>query len=421
VQPQDPSPHYVGARHRHRRRSTPTEIELEHGHGHGPAAPADRRVRIAIAALLVPALLATLVGLIMLYPFDDRRSSAKDPSVRISAHVTAAAEVDCADGGPGGTGCLALTTEMSDGPRAGQSIVTLVSVVRGKAPFGVGDDVIMLWSGENPGNPDSFQIVDFQRDRPLLVLALVFAAAVLTLGRWRGLAALVGLGFTGVVLLAFMLPAILAGRDPLAVAVVGCCAIMFGVLYLTHGLSARTSTAVLGTLLSLLLIGLLGAAFAAATSLTGADEDTANLAAGLGNDLDGRGLVLAGLMIGALGALDDVTVTQTSAVWELRRADPRLPPTALFGAAMRIGRDHVASAVNTLVLAYAGAALPLLLLFSVAERGLTDTLTTQVIATEVVRSLVGSIGLVASVPLTTALAVLVVTRSRRDDTSAVAG
>jgi uncharacterized membrane protein len=278
----------------------------------------------------------------------------------------------------------------------------------------------MLWSGEDPGDPDSYQIVDFQRDRPLLVLALVFAAAVLALGRWRGFAALVGLGVTAVVLLAFMLPAILAGRDPLAVAVVGCCAIMFGVLYLTHGFSARTSTAALGTLLSLLLIGLLGAAFAALTSLTGTDEDTANLASVLGSDLDGRGLVLAGLMIGALGALDDVTVTQTSAVWELRRADPCLRPAALFGAAMRIGRDHVASAVNTLVLAYAGAALPLLLLFSVAERGLTDTLTTQVIATEVVRTLVGSIGLVAAVPLTTALAVAMVTRSRRDGRSAVA-
>ncbi|WP_433285778.1 YibE/F family protein [Pseudonocardia sp. CA-142604] len=369
----------------------------------------------------MPALLATVVGLIVLYPVEDRLPSAQDPSVRIAAHVTAATEVDCTDGQPGGSGCLALTTEMSEGPRAGQSIVTLVSVVRGKAPFGVGDDVIMLWSGENPGDPDSYQIVDFQRDQPLLVLALVFAAAVLALGRWRGLAALVGLGFTALVLLAFMLPAILAGRDPLAVAVVGCCAIMFGVLYLTHGFSARTSTAALGTLLSLLLIGVLGAAFAALTSLTGRDEDTANLASTLGTDLDGRGLVLAGLMIGALGALDDVTVTQTSAVWELRRADPYLRPTALFGAAMRIGRDHVASAVNTLVLAYAGAALPLLLLFSVAERGLTDTLTTQVIATEVVRTLVGSIGLVASVPLTTALAVAVVTRSHRGGRSAVAG
>jgi uncharacterized membrane protein len=119
-------------------------------------------------------------------------------------------------------------------------------------------------------------------------------------------------------------------------------------------------------------------------------------------------------MIGALGALDDVTVTQTTAVWELRAADPELRGIALFRAAMRIGRDHVASAVNTLVLAYAGTTLPLLLVFSVAQRGLGDVLTTQVIATEVVRTLVGSIGLVAAVPVTTAVAVAVATRSRSE-------
>ena len=293
----------------------------------------------------------------------------------------------------------------------GTTIVTLVSVVRGVAPFTTGDDVVLTVDGD-PADPQSYQLADLQRGSPLVVLAVLFAAAVVTLGHWRGVAALGSFAFTAVVLTGFVLPAILAGRDPLAVAVVGCSAIMFVALYLTHGISARTSTAVLGTLASLVLIGLLGAAFAASAELTGVDEDYASLANALGYGLDGRGLVLAGLMIGALGALDDVTETQTSTVSELRRADPGLPAAALFGAAMRIGRDHVASPVNTLVLAYAGAALPLLLLFSVAERVLADTLTTQVIATEVVRTLVGSIGLVASVPLTTALAVGVVTRGR---------
>jgi len=266
-------------------------------------------------------------------------------------------------------------------------------------------------AGQDPADATDYQIVDFQRGTPMLGLALVFAAAVVALGRWRGAAALTALGVTAVVLALFVLPAILAGRDPLAVAVVGSCAIMFAALYLTHGVTARTSAALLGTLASLLLIGLLGAAFAAATRLTGADEDTANLAATLGTPIDGRGLVLAGLVIGALGALDDVTVTQASAVWELRAADPQRSSGQLFRAAMRIGRDHVAAAVNTLVLAYAGSALPLLL-FSVAQRGLADTLTTQVIATEIVRTLVGSIGLVAAVPVTTAPAVAV-TASRR--------
>jgi len=413
VRPTDPTPQGPapqGARHRHRHR-TPPAPEIGHGHGHGPAAPAGGRVRVAIAALLVPAVLATVVGLLLLYPFGDRAEPAAgaDSLPQVSGHVNAAAEADCEEGG-GDKGCIALTVVLSDGPLPGLSIVTLVSKVRGVASYQAGDDVLLVRDGEDPADPEAYSVIDFQRDIPLLVLALVFAAAVVALGRWRGLAALVGLGFTGVVVVVFVLPAILAGRDPLAVAVVGSCAIMFGVLYLTHGLSARTSTAVLGTLLSLVLIGVLGTVFAAAARLTGLDEDTSSLSNALGTGIDGRGLVLAGLVIGALGALDDVTVTQTSAVWELHRADPRLRAGALFGAAMRIGRDHVASAVNTLVLAYTGAALPLLLLFSVAERGLADTLTAQVIATEVIRTLVGSVGLVAAVPLTTALAVAVVTR-----------
>jgi uncharacterized membrane protein len=185
---------------------------------------------------------------------------------------------------------------------------------------------------------------------------------------------------------------------------------MFVVLYVTHGLSARTSTAVLGTLASLLLIGALGAAFSVAARLTGLDDQTSSLIASLGTGVDARGLLLAGIVIGALGVLDDVTVTQTSAVWELRRANPGLGTRALFTAAMRIGRDHVSSAVNTLVLAYAGASLPLMLIFSVSGRSLGDVVTTQEVATEVVRTLVGSIGLVASVPITTAVAAVVASR-----------
>ncbi len=387
---------------RRRRDEPPATAGHGHGHGHGPPPAADRRIRIAIAALLVPVVLATLAGLVVLFPYAPVPSAESSP--RVDGTVIATAESDCSPG-EGDRGCAALTVRLADGP----TIVTLVSVVRGVAPFTTGDDVVLVVTGD-PADPESYQVEDFQRGTPLLVLALLFATAVIVLARWRGVAALVSLALTGVILIGFVLPAILAGKDPLAVAVVGCSLIMFGVLYLTHGVSARTSTAVLGTLGSLVLIGVLGVVFAAAARLTGADEDTASLSNTLGTAVDARGLVLAALMIGALGALDDVTVTQTSAVWELRAADPTLRPAALFGAAMRIGRDHVASAVNTLVLAYSGAALPLLLLFSVADRGLAGTLTAQVIATEVVRTLVGSIGLVASVPLTTALAVLVVTR-----------
>jgi hypothetical protein len=292
-------------------------------------------------------------------------------------------------GGAGGdgSGCVALVVHMADGPRAGRDLVQLVPLEPSTPRFAVGDQVVLSWSGGDADDPGSYQVVDFQRSGSLWWLAGLFAAAVLALGRWRGLAALVALGLSFVVLLMFVLPAILAGHNPLWVAVVGACLIMFVVLYLTHGPSARTSTAVLGTLVSLLLIGGLSAAFTALARLTGLDDTTSALIGALGtggSSIDARGLLLAGVVIGALGVLDDVTVTQTSAVWELHGANPALGAHGLFTAAMRIGRDHVSSAVNTLVLAYAGASLPLMLIFSVSGRSLGDVVTTQEVATEVV-------------------------------------
>ncbi|MDN5749524.1 MAG: YibE/F family protein, partial [Pseudonocardia sp.] len=337
--------------------------------------------------------------------------SPSGAQVPVDGEVTAARATDCTPGSGDG-GCVALVVSMTDGPLPGRDLVQVVPVEPGTPTFGVGDAVVLAWSGAEPTDPGSYQIVDFQRDGPLLWLTALFAAAVLLLGRWRGLAALAALGLSFVVLLAFVMPAILAGRDPLAVAVVGSGLIMFVVLYATHGPSARTSTAVLGTLFSLALIGVLGVLFSAAARLTGLDSETNNLIATLGSGVDARGLLLAGVVIGALGVLDDVTVTQASAVWELRRADPDMGAPALFTSAMRIGRDHVASAVNTLVLAYAGASLPLLLLFTLSGQGLGEVATSQSVATEIVRTLVGSIGLVASVPITTALAAVVASREQ---------
>ncbi len=417
MQPSEPGSAEIGLRsdsgrhRRHRRPSAPPSVPASgghgHAHGHAPGPPSGRRVRVLIAALLVPCALATLVGLVLLRPVGGppptTQTSTQQP---VDARVTSVQAADCTPGSGAG-GCIAIVVRMEDGPLPGRDLVQLVPVEPATPRYAVGDEVVLGWAGADPADPGSYQVLDFQRGSSLIWLALLFAAAVLLLGRWRGLAALVALGIAFAVLLLFILPAILSGRDPLAVAVVGSFLIMFAVLYLTHGPSARTSVAVLGTLLSLALIGVLGAVFSAAARLTGLDEETNNLIATLGTGVDTRGLLLAGIVIGALGVLDDVTVTQTSAVWELRRANPDLGAPALFTAAMRIGRDHVASAVNTLVLAYAGAALPLLLLFSLAGRGLGETITAGTVATEVVRMLVGSIGLVASVPITTALAAVV--------------
>nr|WP_243653986.1 YibE/F family protein [Pseudonocardia endophytica] len=380
-----------------------------HGHGHGPATPAGKRVRILLAALLVPCALAALAGVALLWPGTSPLPSIP-PQQQVHGDVQAVQAADCTPGSGSG-GCTGVTVRMTDGPRSGSDLVQLVPAEPSTPRFAVGDKIVLAYSGGNPDEAGSYQITDFQRGAPLLWLAAAFAVAVLVLGRWRGLAALVALGLSFVVLLLFVLPSILSGHSPLAVAVTGAGVIMFVVLYLSHGFSARTSCAVLGTLVSLVLIGGLGALFTVATRLTGLDDTTANLIGTLGNiPIDARGLVLAGLVIGALGVLDDVTVTQASAVWELRDANPSLGAGTLFAAGMRIGRDHVSSAVNTLVLAYAGAALPLMLLFTVSSTSFGQVVTSQDVATEIVRTLVGSIGLVASVPVTTGLAAVVAAR-----------
>jgi uncharacterized membrane protein len=352
-----------------------------------------------------------------LYPFGGKPAGTGPSQQPVHGVVTASVSAGCTVGPSGaqvstGSACFSLTIRMEDGPIAGRDVIELVPAEPGTPRFAAGDAVVLAWSGSDPTDPASYQVVDFQRGGSLAWLAVIFALAVILLGRWRGLAALVALALSFVILLLFVLPAILAGKDPLAVAVVGACAVMFVVLYLTHGFSARTSTAVLGTLVSLGLIGLLGTIFAATSRLTGLDEQVSALIGALGTGVDARGLLLAGMVIGALGVLDDVTVTQTSAVWELHAANPNLGAAGLFRSAMRIGRDHVSSAVNTLVLAYAGAALPLLLVFSLAGRGVGEAFSSEAIATEVVRTLVGSIGLVASVPITTALAAAVASREK---------
>lgn len=257
-----------------------------------------------------------------------------------------------------------------------------------------------------------YSVTDVNRKFPLMLLAGIFALAVVLVGRMRGVMALVALALSFAVLTLFILPAILQGSNPLVVAVVGAGAIMLIALYICHGPTARTSVAVIGTLISLLLIGLLGSLFIGWASLSGNTDDNTGLIHGLYPHIDMSGLLLAGVIIGSLGVLDDVTVTQTSAVWELRQANPTMTAKQLYRAGIRIGRDHIASVVNTLVLAYAGAALPLLLLFTVAQSSVGMVANSELVAEEIVRTLVGSIGLVASVPVTTALAAVVVSADR---------
>lgn len=280
--------------------------------------------------------------------------------------------------------------------------------------FDLGDVVVLSYVPE-AGEGFEYQFADRQRKPVLLWLAGLFAVAVVLLGRLRGLAALAGLAGSLVVLLQFALPAIIDGRSPIWVAVVAASAISFFALYLAHGIGPMTTVALLGTLSSLLLTAVLAAIFVGLADFSGFASEEAVFLQAAGGTLDLQGLMLAGVVIGALGALDDMTVTQASAVAELHDANPEMPTRQLLGAGLRIGRDHVASTVNTLVLAYVGASLPLMLLFVLSEQSLGNVANSEVVASEIVRTLVGSVGLVASVPLTTWLATQVIRRSNPDE------
>lgn len=404
-----------------------------HSHSHGPAAPVSQHLRKVIAAVLIPFAAAVVVGLLVLWPggapSHERTGVGMDRQTE-QGSVTKVDQVDCADVNvsqppPNGdtstpegrsaqeqaTGkCEKATVEVTSGPHAGRTFTEIVQPDASRK-LHQGQGVVVAYA---PDAPEELQysVTDVNRKFPLVLLAAIFAVAVVLVGRMRGLMALVALAASFALLTLFILPAILQGSNPLVVAVVGASAIMLIALYLCHGLTARTSVAVLGTLVSLLLIGLLGSVFIGWAALTGNTDDNTGLIHGLYPEIDMSGLLLAGVIIGSLGVLDDVTVTQTSAVWELHQADPTMGWRKLYRAGIRIGRDHIASVVNTLVLAYAGAALPLLLLFSIAQSSVGMVANSELVAEEIVRTLVGSIGLVASVPVTTALAALVVSADK---------
>jgi uncharacterized membrane protein len=254
------------------------------------------------------------------------------------------------------------------------------------------------------GQPAFYNIRDLERTRPMLILVAVFTLAVLAFGRWQGLRSLIGLALSFAVIVGFVVPAILRGHSPVAVALVGAMAIMLISLYLSHGIGRKTTAAVVGTGLALVLTAALTVGFVAATSLTGlASEDALNASFQAGG-LSFRGLLLAGIILGGLGVLDDVTMSQASLVFELRRADPSASFGRLVSGALAVGRDHIAATVNTLFLAYAGASLPLLVLFTTSGDALGTVATAEAVAVEIVRTLCGSIRLIAAVPLTTLLA-----------------
>lgn len=373
-------------------------------HGRRQPVPESARIRRLALAVIAPIAVITVVAMIMLWPPGVGAPEQAGAAEELNGEVTSVDRQKCPEKiADEVNGCGNAQVLVTSGAEAEQSIEAPLPNGPGAPRIEVGDDVVLIVSDSPEG--DTYSIVDHRRATELWVLAAAFALALVAFGRWRGLSALAGLAVTFSLLLLFVVPAILAGESPLLVAIVGSAAIVLTVLYLTHGFALSTTLAVLGTLASLTITGILSALSVAVLHLTGITDDL-SASVGTSHSVNMEGLLLAGIVIGSLGVLDDVTITQSATVTELARANPEYRFRQLYRAGSRVGRSHIASVVNTIILAYAGSSLPLLILIVANSDSLGAVLTDQVIAQEIVRSAVATLGLIAAVPITTALAAL---------------
>ena len=252
---------------------------------------------------------------------------------------------------------------------------------------------------------ERFFITDFRRWPVIWILVLLFVALAIAIGRWTGLRSLIGTAFSVLVIARFILPRILAGQSPILVCIAGAVLILVPSLYVVYGWRRKTHAAVLGMAICLVITWVLAALFVSWARMTGlASQESTFLALALQREVDLRGLVLGGVILGTLGVLDDVTIGQASAIFQLHDANPSLSRLDLFRRGMVIGRDHIASMINTLMMAYLGSSLPLFLLLVVYQESLAVLLNRELLAEEIIRTLVGSMGLMLAVPITSLIA-----------------
>ncbi|MEL4155322.1 YibE/F family protein [Corynebacterium bovis] len=420
-----------------------------HGHGHGHAhgaadAAGDGRggrlrfrradwtpARTALALLLLVGAVVTAVAMVLQWPDHDAPATSSDfhqtselghslsegtVALRTTGgcHSPSVGRVfdsaPATDFGDDAT-CTQIIVDLTSGPDAGHRTLLMTSDVPGEPDLQPGDAIRLITSDaqDAPGQR-AYAFQDYQRDTPVWLWVAATLVGIVIVGAWRGVRAIIGLAVTLVTVGGFLIPALARGTDPVPLAVTCCAAVLYLVLYLVHGISWKTSAALAGTLIAMLLGAVLGGWAVGSSQLRGlGDENNLQVLLYL-PQVEITGLMLAGFTVGTLGVLNDVTVAQASTINELHELDPTAGPLRLFAAAMRVGRDHIASTLYTLVLTYAGAALPMLVLLSVSGRRLEQMLTSDVMAGEIMRSATGALALVTAVPLTTIIAAVTVRR-----------
>ncbi|WP_349930451.1 YibE/F family protein [Glutamicibacter mishrai] len=378
------------------------------------------RASIILWALLAPIGVLALVMVIALWPKGTYDKFALDGSMDTAGGATMATGTVTRSGVetcPSSEGLAAV------GGKTLECTVTYVMPASGGAEIQMEIPPEMLQSRDvRPGDTlryldlskvdttsgSPYVFVDFVRTLPMTLLAIAYGVVVVLVAGWRGARAVIGLVGGIAFMIFFMVPALIEGGNPVVVGLTGATAIMFVALYFAHGLNAKTSTALLGTLFGLGVTAALALWLTDAAALTGANDESSMTLATVAPQISLPGLLICGVLVGGMGVLNDVTITQSATVWELAETSPKASAKELFFRGMRIGRDHIASTVYTIAFAYAGAALPILAIAAMSNQGFGVTLSSGEMAEEVIRILIGSIGLVLAIPVTTAIAVMVV-------------
>lgn len=393
-----------------------------HSHGGGALSlppSARRRVRLILAALVVPLAVLTLIGIIYCWPNQEiiQQPLVAEGSTLVTGEVTHIGATDKYGQTP---------VEMRT---AGKKVALSVPLEIVENGLAVGDKVRAIYTpntadylplnstnqseaakadlppeeADDTSAAGSYVFADFVRGVPMLLLILLYLLVVAVVARGKGLAAMLGLFVSLGVVVLFMMPALLSGENAVLVVVLSAGAMMFASIYLAHGVSIRTTTAILGTFAGLIITGFTAWLTIGQAKLTGTFSHESLLISGMVPGISMQQILLAGMLLAGLGALNDVTITQVSTVWELHAANPHATRASLIRQGMTVGRDHIASTVYTLAFAYVGTALPLLMAASFIDRGFIDFLLVGEISEEIVRTLVASIGLVLAIPLTTVI------------------
>lgn len=361
--------------------------------------------------LLKTITLLCFIFILFTFPIRAQEDTSNNQEIKYKAKIVDILYEECPEEYTKGN-CYFFNLEIIEGDKTGEQIESIASPnddpKLDSLNYKKGQKVYVVET--QVADETQYYVKEPIRNKSQLTLLIIFIVLVVLIGGLQGFTSLLGLGISFIILIAFVIPMMLSGANPIIASIIGSSIIMTTSVYLSHGFNKKTSIALIGTLISLILTAILASIYTQFSRLTGYSTDEATFLIQLiDKPLNMQGILLASIIIGGIGILDDITVSQVSTIVELFKANSSFTWQQLFKRSMRVGRDHISSMVNTLVLAYTGSALPLIMLFIASGAELNEILNTEIIAEEIVRTLVGSIGLILAVPITSLIACIIIT------------